>query len=228
TRSNIDITLTEDLKLGVNMAYLFKKENRPGTYDGLGSNAEALRLFAAFYRNAPQAFPLMNPNGSFGGAIGVWRQNPLVTIANTGFRSDFDNELQTAFTLNYNLGKLVEGLSVDGRYAFDGNWNNWRGMQWRPYLYAYNPVNDSYLQGLAGVLPNQGSGKASGTYTRYAEVAVRYNRGFSRHNVSSVVLGNFNSLSAPGGQYSYVPHVYQAVIGRVTTTTKTGTCSRST
>lgn len=215
TRSNIDITLTEDLKLGVNMAYLFKKENRPGTYDGLGSNAEALRLFAAFYRNAPQAFPLMNPNGSFGGAIGVWRQNPLVTIANTGFRSDFDNELQTAFTLNYNLGKLVEGLSVDGRYAFDGNWSNWRGMQWRPYLYAYNPVNDSYLQGLAGVLPNQGSGKTSGTYNQYAEVAVRYNRGFSGHNVSGVVLGNFNSLSAPGGQYSYVPHVYQAVIGRV-------------
>ncbi|MEC3880126.1 SusC/RagA family TonB-linked outer membrane protein [Parapedobacter sp. 10938] len=214
TRSNIDITLSEDLKLGVNMSYLFRKENRPATYDGLGSNGEGLRLFAAFYRNAPQAFPLMNPNGSFGGAIGVWRQNPLVTIANTGFRSDFSNELQTAFTLDYDLRKLLKGLSVDGKYAFDVDWNNWRGMQWRPYLYAYNPQNDSYLQGLRGVLPFQDSGKTSGAYNQYAELSVRYKQEFNGHHVSGVVLGNFNARSVPGGQYSYVPHVYQAVIGR--------------
>jgi len=216
TRSNLDITLSEDLKLGVNMSYLFKKENRPGTYDGLGSNAEALRLFAAFYRNAPQAFPLMNPNGSFGGAIGVWRQNPLVTIANTGFRSDFSNELQTAFTFNYNLHKLAKGVSIDGKYAFDVDWSNWRGMQERPYLYAYNPVDGSYLQGLDGVLPTQGSGKSGGTYNQYLELALRYQGTIGdEHHLSGVVLGNFNSLSTPGGQYSYVPHVYQALIGRI-------------
>jgi hypothetical protein len=36
------------------------------------------------------------------------------------------------------------------------------------------------------------------------------------HNVSAVALGNFSSMSTPGcGEYSYVPHVYQALIGRV-------------
>lgn len=215
TRSNIGITISDDLKLGVNMSYLFKKENRPATYDGLSSRAENLRLFAAFYRNAPQAFPLMNPNGSFGGAIGVWRQNPLVTIANTGFRSDYSNELQTAFTFDYNLQKLAKGVSFDGKYAFDVDWSNWRGMQVRPYLYAYNPEDGSYLQGLKGVLPNQGSGKTSGTYNQYAELALRYKGTFGRHNLSGVVLGNFNSRSVPGGQYSYVPHIYQALIGRI-------------
>lgn len=216
TRSNIDINLSEDLKLGVNMSYLFKKENRPGTYDGLGSNAEALRLFAAFYRNAPQAFPLMNPNGSFAGAIGVWRQNPLVTIANTGFRSDFSNELQTAFSFNYNLRKILKGFSIDGKYAFDVDWANWRGMQWRPYIYSFNTVDSSYLQGLNGVLPSQGSGKTSATYTQYIELALRYKGKIGlHHNLSGVILGNFNSNSVPDGQYSYVPHIYQALIGRV-------------
>lgn len=216
TRSNLDISLSEDLKLGVNMSYLFKKENRPATYDGLSSAAENLRLFAAFYRNAPQAFPLMNPNGSFAGAIGVWRQNPLVTIANTGFRSDFDNELQTSFSLNYNLRKLVKGLSIDGKYAYDIDWSNWRGMQVRPYLYAYNPVNESYLQGLNGVLPNQGSGKTGGTYNQYGELALRYRTlAGNGHNISGLLLTNYNSLSVPGGQYSYVPHIYKAVIGRI-------------
>lgn len=216
TRSNLDINISEDFKLGVNMSYLFKKENRPGMYDGLASSSENMRLFGSFYRNAPQAFPLMNPNGSFAGAVGVWRQNPLVSMANTGFRSDFSNELQSSFTFNYDLGKLAKGVSVDGRYAFDVEWTNWRGMQTRPFLYAYNPADGSYLQGLNGILPSQGSGRVSGTYNQYAELAIRYQGTLGEgHNLSGVVLGNFSSLSEPGGQYSYVPHIYQALIGRV-------------
>lgn len=216
TRSNLDFTLNEDLKVGVNMSYLFKKENRPGVYDNLNNSSENMRLFGAFYRNAPQAFPLMNPNGSYAGAIGVWRQNPLVTLGNTGFRSDFSNELQTALTFKYDLHKLVKGISFDGKYAFDVDWSNWRGMLVRPYLYAYNPVDESYLQGLNGQLPNQGSGKTAGTYNKYAELALRYRGDFGNGNrISALVLGNFNSLSSPGGQYSYVPHEYQALIGRV-------------
>jgi len=216
TRSNIDIRLSEDLKLGVDASYLFKKENRPGTYDGLTSNAENLRLFASFYRNAPQAFPLMNPNGSFAGAIGVWRQNPLVTITQTGFRADYDNQLQTAFSFNYNLRKVLKGFSIDGRYAFDVDWSNWRGMQWRPYLYSFNPKDSSYLQGLNGVIPAQGSGKTSATYDQYVELALRYKGQIgARHNLSGVVLANRSAASVPGGQYSYVPHIYQALIGRV-------------
>lgn len=215
TRSNIDINLSDDLKLGVNMSYLFKKENRPGTYDGLNSNAEGMRLFGAFYRNAPQAFPLMNPNGSFAGAIGVWRQNPLVTLAHTGFRSDYDNQLETSFTFNYNLRKVLKGLSVDGRYAYDANWSSWRGMQWRPYLYAFNPIDSSYLQGLGGSLPNQDNDRVSAKYDQYVELALRYKQRFGKHDVSGLLLGNYVSESAPGGQYSYVPHIYQGLIGRV-------------
>ena len=216
TRSNLDITISEDFKIGVNMSYLFTKENKPAAYDGLNSSSENLRLFAAFYRNAPQMFPLINPNGSYAANIGVFRQNPLVTIANTGFRSDFGNQLQTAFSFNYNLRKLVKGISLDGKYAYDVDWNNWRGMQERPYIYVYNPVNQTYAQGLVGVLPFQGSGKTAGTYNQYGELALRYKGTFGdAHNFSGLVLGNYNSLSAPGGQYSFVPHIYQALIGRV-------------
>lgn len=25
------------------------------------------------------------------------------------------------------------------RFSFDSDWGNWRGMQWRPYIYKYNP-----------------------------------------------------------------------------------------
>ena len=107
--------------------------------------------------------------------------------------------MQTAFTFNYNLRKLMKGFSVDGRYAFDVDWSNWRGMQWRPYLYSYNTGDGSYLQGLAGVLPYQGSGKTSATYNQYVELALRYKGQIGlHHNLSGVVLGNFSSSSVPG------------------------------
>lgn len=216
SRSNIDLTITEDLKLGIDMAYRFSRQNRPGTYDGLSSNAEGLRLFAFFYRNAPQAFPLLNPNGSMAAAVGVWRQNPLVTLAYTGFRTDYDNQMETTFSLNYNLHKLLKGLTFDGKFSYDVDWGNWRGMQWRPYIYSYNPADGSYLQGLGAALPETNSARTAPTYNKYGEAALRYKKTFDKkHNVSAVALATYTSESTPtGGEYSYVPHIYQALIAR--------------
>ncbi|MCX6326595.1 MAG: TonB-dependent receptor [Bacteroidia bacterium] len=215
TRSNIDISITDDLKLGVDMAYRFMRQNRPGTYDGWDNAAENMRLFGMFYRNAPQAFPIVNINGTFGGAIGVWRQNPLVTVNETGYRTDYDNQMETTLSLNYNLHKVLKGLSIDGKYSYDIAWSNWRGMQWRPSIFSYDPVTDYYTLGLAAVLPYTGSGRTSATYNKYMELALRYKQTFaSKHNVSAVVLGTYSSVSLPSGEYSYVPQIYQALIGR--------------
>mgnify|MGYP000320278119 CR=1 FL=1 len=48
-----------------------------------------------------------------------------------------------------------------------------------------------------------------------AEAAVRYKQSFSGHNISGLVLYNMSYTSTPGGRYSYVPHIYQALVGRV-------------
>lgn len=218
TRSNIDLTITEDLKLGIDMSYRFGKQNRPAGYDGLTSNSEDMRLFGMFYRNAPQAFPVINPNGSMAAAIGLWRQNPLVTLSYTGFRTDYDNQMETSFTLNYDLHKILKGLTADGKFSYDAGWGNWRGMQWRPYIYSFNPADGTYTQGLGAVMPATGYGRTSATYDKYGEFALRYKHTFGgKHNVSGVVLANYDSESEPNSltEYSYVPHVYQAVIGRV-------------
>jgi len=220
TRSNVDIKISDDFKLGVDMSYRFSRQNRPGTYDGLGSNAEAMRLFGMFYRNAPQIFPLLNPNGSMGGNTGVWRQNPLVTIVYTGFRTDYDNQMETSFSTDYNLHRLLKGLSITGKFSYDIGWSNWRGMQVRPALYSYNPLDGLYTQGLAAVLPNTDFGRTSATYDKYGELALRYKGTFNKkHNLSAVALATYTSSSQPAqnatDQYSYVPHIYQALIGRV-------------
>lgn len=186
TRSNIDINLTEDFKVSVNLAYRFGSQNRPYGYDADGQ--EALRLFGMFYRNSPQAFPILNANGTYAAADGIWRQNPLVTLCYSGFFLNFNNKLETDFAFKYNLRKLLKGLSIDGKFSYDAGWSNNRSIQQRPNIYQYNPVNGTYKQGLEMVLPTKATNKTAATHRKYAEAAVRYKQSFSGHNISGLVL----------------------------------------
>lgn len=218
-RSNIDISLSDDFTLSVDLSYNFRKQNRPAAYDGLTSNSENMRLFGMFYRSSPQSFPLVNPDGSMAANDGLWRQNPLVTLAYTGYRTDYNSSMESSIRFNYNLRKLVKGLSIDGRFSFDSNWGNWRGMQWRPYLYKYNPTSDSYTQGLAGISPpNVGADKTSATYKTYGEVALRYKTTLAeRHHLAGMISGSIQSVARPSAntEYVYVPHIYQNLVGRI-------------
>ena len=224
-RSNLDIQINEDLKVGIDMSYRFGRTNSPDVYGiidgGSGKGGEGMRLFALFIRNPPQAFPLMNPNGSFAGAAGRWRQNPIITLSYTGYDTDYDNSMETSFSLNYDLRKIVRGLSLDGKFAYDNAWKNHNGMGLRPYLYSYNPVNKAYTQGLSNALPKLASDRTPSTISQYGEIALRYKTTFNKkHNVSGVVLANLTTESGPttsnkiAAEYQYVPHIYQALIGR--------------
>jgi len=216
-RTNLDIQINEDFSVGIDMSYRFGNQNRPAAYSIIdGGDGEDLRLFAMFIRNPPQAFPLINPNGSMAAAHTRWRQNPLNTLSYTGFRNDTENDMEMSAKFEYNLRKLVKGLKIDGKYAFDNSWGNFRGMGWRPFIYSYNEATDKYTQGLNGFAPETGSSKDSPISKEYAEVALRYSQTFNAvHKISGVALANFRSSKARSGEYSYVPHVYQALIGRV-------------
>ena len=222
-RTNLDIQINEDLKVGVDMSYRFGNQNRPAAYSIVDANSdgEDMRLFAMFIRNSPQSFPIINMNGSAAAADTRWRQNPLTTLAYTGYRNDTDNDMEMTINFNYNLRKLVKGLALDGKYAFDNNWENFRGMGWRPYVYNYDLVTETYKQGLANALPRSGTSRTSPTTKQYGEVSLRYTNTFANvHKVCAVALANFNSKSGPPSKtvtadFSYVPHIYQAIIGRV-------------
>ncbi|OQB31808.1 MAG: vitamin B12/cobalamin outer membrane transporter [Bacteroidetes bacterium ADurb.Bin174] len=217
-RTNLDININDDFSIGIDMSYRFGNQNRPAAYSIIDANSdgENMRLFAMFIRNPPQAFPLIHASGAMSSAHTRWRQNPLITLAYTGYRNDTDNDMELTAKFQYNLRKLLKGLSIDGKYAFDNSWGNFRGMGWRPFVYSYDEATNAYTQGLNGFLPKTESSKSSPISREYAELAVRYNNTFnSVHKISGVVLTNFRSSKARSGQYSYVPHVYQALIGRV-------------
>lgn len=214
-RSNLDINLTKDLTFKIDLSYVFGKSNRPGVYDDLDNQSEGMRLFGMFYRNSPQKFPLINENGSMAASENVWRQNPYVTLTQTGFRSDYSNVLETNFALNYNLGRYVKGLSVEGKFSYDSRWSNWWGVIERPAIYKYQPDNNTYLQGLAAVHPTKQQYRNPPRIQKYGELSVRYRNTFGDgHNVSGILLGTYEDQSRPGGRYSYIPDVLQGIRAR--------------
>lgn len=220
-RSNLDINITDDLQVGIDMSYRLGNQNRPAAYsiaDGNNSDGEGMRLFGMFLRNPPQTFPLIHANGSASASKERWRQNPLTTLAYTGYRYDSDNSMEVTVNLKYNLRKLVKGLTFDGKYAFDNDWGNFRGMGWRPEIYGYNAQAGVYTEGGAHlVLPKTATSKDSPVDKHYFEAALRYNKTIAqKHKISGVALVNYRSKSQfiSASEYSYVPHIYQALIGR--------------
>ena len=63
-----------------------------------------------------------------GAAIGVWRQNPLVTLAYTGFKRTFHSKLQDNIQFAYDLDDYVQGLQLTGNFSYDASWGSWWGV----------------------------------------------------------------------------------------------------
>ncbi|MBC6998027.1 TonB-dependent receptor [Cytophaga sp. FL35] len=104
-RSNLDIKITEDIKLGVDLLGRFGDRNRPGVDDG--------NIYKHIFTNLPTEVGVY-PNGlpGFGGENG---QNPLVmSSTESGFVNRKDTDLRSKFSLDINLDKLIDGLSLNG------------------------------------------------------------------------------------------------------------------
>lgn len=104
-RSNLDIKLTEDIKLGVDLLGRFGDRNRPGV--------DEANIYKQIFTNLPTEVGVY-PNGlpGFGGENG---QNPLIMSSReSGFVNRKDTDLRGKFSLDIKLDKVLEGLSLNG------------------------------------------------------------------------------------------------------------------
>lgn len=107
-RSNIDANLTDNFKLGVDVAARFGKRTAPGV-----NAANVYKLIFALSPNEIARFP--NGLPARGGDEG----NPILTSSNaSGFNDNFNNTITGRFTVDWNLDRVLKGLSVKGYTGF--------------------------------------------------------------------------------------------------------------
>ena len=209
-RTNLDIQVTKDFSIGVDFSYRTGSKNRPN------SEGDASRAFNNMTRTPANAFPLVNENGTFAAVPNLVRANPLHAFLYQGYRKDNDSALEGTVKLNYDLHAITKGLSIGGKFSYNSYIeDNGMGLNVVEPVWKYNE-NGTYQRLLAKVFPSL-INFASGAKKRvYWEAFVNYSRQFAeKHNVSGLILYNYNSYQAPGdGEYGGLPQVYQGLVAR--------------
>ena len=111
-RSNVDIDVTKRLTASVNIGYTLANKENPVA---LSSNG----MLSWLSLLPPNAFPVYNPNGSYGGTSLL--SNPYGDVLETGMYSYNHRTAQTSLKLTNQLDMIAEGLSVSVAASFNSS-----------------------------------------------------------------------------------------------------------
>ncbi|WP_372775222.1 SusC/RagA family TonB-linked outer membrane protein [Mangrovibacterium sp.] len=176
-RSNLDVKIYEDLKLGVDLSGRFGVRNEPGVPESY--------IYKHIYANSPTQVGVY-PNGlvAWGGENG---SNPyIMSSKEAGFITQTDNDLRAKFSMKWDLSNLVtEGLRIEsfaGIRKMSNDIKNW-----------YTPWTVYQLQTDGTYLESQGKSQQGDkailreSFWKYDELmlnaVVHYDRTFGDHTV---------------------------------------------
>ena len=136
-RSNIDVKLHDKFSIGLDLSGQFADRNAPGVGESF--------IYKHIYTNEPGEVSV-HPNGlnAWGGENGA---NPLIMSGDEGgFVKRKDRNLRSRISYNWDLGGVVDGLSVRG---FTGirNWNTDTKTWYTPWtVYTFQQGTNEYIQ----------------------------------------------------------------------------------
>lgn len=109
-RTNVDIDLSNRLVATINMGVTLANKSNPAGYTTDG-------IFNLISLIPPNAFPVYNPNGTYGGNSRF--TNPWGDMLETGSYTSNYRTFQSALKLKYQLDMIAEGLSVSAAASFN-------------------------------------------------------------------------------------------------------------
>lgn len=199
-RANIDVTLTDNTFLKLNLLGRLKEQNRPGT--GMGD------IITRLYKTPSAAFPVKTGTGNWGGN-NIYSYNPIADIADRGTVKAIRRSLLADMTLHQKLDFVTEGLYAEATVAYD-NMANYNDSRTRTYEYEMVvPVVDGndelmgvdrIMLGTKGEL-GWSSGLNGQEMFSMFQAKVGYNRAFGLHRVKGEVVYQ-QQCSVPDGRNS--------------------------
>ena len=180
-RSNIDINITDNIKIGVDLSGRFGDRNQPGVSDS--------EIYSRINTNEPTEVGIF-PNGliGWGGENGA---NPYIMSTNeSGFNKRTDNDLRGKFSFDWNLNNLVEGLRAKG-FAGISRMNNDIKAWYTPWtVYTFQEGTGEYI-------PSQGFAQGQGRQRTLRESFWKFDELLLNSTVHySKILGDNHSISS--------------------------------
>lgn len=186
--SKVHINITDDLEATMTALGRIQEGNQPGG----GGDSGYSGLLSAIYTTPNNAYPIFNPDGTWGGTVNH-TNNLYSRTVNSGYISDNQRDIQASLRLRYNLDKVVKGLSVRALGTVTNMSRTSISRVKTSPVYNYkedlsgNPFYTMYGQSV----PQTNNFTAVATYNQMMGlVGIDYERMFGQHSVKASVTGD--------------------------------------
>jgi TonB-linked SusC/RagA family outer membrane protein len=185
TNLNLKITSSTKLEFGV-QGYIGN-----GNYPGTGTNT----IFGSALSTPPTVFPVRYPDGKIPALQdGSSVNNPYDQLTQSGFATEFRNQIFSNIRVRQDLGFLLKGLSFTSMFSFDTyNQHNLRRTKSVDTWLATGRDSAGqlqYRQTRIGANYLGFSRSNGGNRQFYTETALSYDNNFGKHRVGGLLLYN--------------------------------------
>ena len=189
--SKVNVNVTEDFTANIMLVGRIEDGNQPG-----GSGTGYGDLLNTIYTTPNSAYPILNPNGSWGGNVSFLNNLRSQTV-NSGYLRDNSRDILGTINLNYDFDKQVKGLSVQAIGSITTQTRNLTDRTKASQVYSYsidefgNPVYTMYSE----PVPQVNKFFPVGSYQdMYGQLAVNYKRQFGIHGLKASIKGDTRTL----------------------------------
>ena len=225
-RSNVDLTLSKDLTVGIKLGGRFANRYQPSgllsasafSYDTIEGMISRILQVPAY------AYPVTLPDGRITAnpnvGTNIW--NPYAILTRYGTRNDDINTIESTFNVDYKLDFVTPGLSFKTIFAYDSYYNNVerRNANWAAWV--YNPITKQATlstdtrnrdEPLGAV---QDGGVTSGSTNMNIQTSFNYTRSFGKGTLNGMLLGRRELIRTTGAtSFTAPPRAAQGLAARV-------------
>ncbi len=192
-RSNIDVTLSKRLLAEFKIAGSIEESLNPNNYTTGGT-------FSLLQQLPPNAFPVYNPIGNYGGTS-IY-SNPVANLLSTGFYKDNSRTVLSSLKFTEQLDMITDGLSASAAVSINNFFESGsrKFKQYPRYSLTLGPLGDTIYSPAIGQLTSLGGGEE--TLDQYRNLIVQaflnYHRTFGKNDITGMLMFNTDNITVFG------------------------------
>ena len=190
--SKVNINVTDEFKVSMSLMGRIEEGNQPGGISGTGYSD----LLSNVWQTPNNAYPVLNPNGTYGGNAS-YTQNLYAQTTGSGYISSNTRDVVGTINLKYDFDKLVRGLSVGATGNISSQVRNAivRTKQAQVFQYSITQQGNDAYDKYGDVSSQTNSYRSVSTYQyMYGKMYVDWERQFGMHGVKASLWGDTRTI----------------------------------
>ncbi|MGF7230363.1 SusC/RagA family TonB-linked outer membrane protein [Arachidicoccus sp.] len=180
--SKINFNVNKDFTLGLNIIGRLENNNQPG--------AGTSNILNALLNTPNNAYPIYNPNGSYGGTTN-YTNNLMAQVESSGYLAEQERDILVNLDLNYNLDRWIKGwwFKANGNVSVQSASYLNRSKQVPVFQLGVSNHGDSTYTRFGNTV-NQNNNYTSTSWARYwyTRLSTGYNRDFGDNSIGAYLL----------------------------------------